>query len=62
MNAIRAVLEWADLPLDTRAMKFAANLPRVNDATPHLKRQAGELRYPAEVEAAMAQWSDRAAA
>jgi hypothetical protein len=39
-----------------------ATLPRVNDATPHLKRQANELRYPAEVEAAMADWSDRVAA
>lgn len=62
VNAVREILEWADLSLDTKAMDFAANLPRVNDATPHLKRQANELRYPAEVEAAMAEWSDRVAA
>jgi hypothetical protein len=57
-----SLFDWAELEPDPKALTFAANLPRVNDATPHLKREANQLRFPDEVDTAVARWKDRTAA
>lgn len=50
---VREVFEWAGLPASLMAEKLAANLPRVNDATPGLKRASDGLRYRSAVHAAL---------
>lgn len=63
VHAVREIFDWAELPPSEAAEEFAANMPRVNDATPQWKRNAGELRFADEVEAAMDRWdAGRAAA
>lgn len=62
VRLIRQIFEWADLDRCATAEQFASELPRVNDATPHLKRQANELRFPAEVDRALAAYSEAKAA
>ncbi len=53
---VKQILGWAGLGPGKAAIDFASNLPRVNDATPHLKRKANELRFPEEVARAMQPW------
>jgi hypothetical protein len=51
---VREIFTWAGLPPSPVADAFATELPRVNDATPGLKRRVnGELRYAADVRAAL---------
>ncbi|HEU4641449.1 MAG TPA: sulfotransferase [Gemmatimonadaceae bacterium] len=51
---IRRIFEWAELAPSPLVDRFAAKLPRVNDATPGFDRSRGRLRYPDAVHAAMA--------
>lgn len=64
VESLTRIMGWAGLSADQTAIDFASDLPRVNDATPHLKRKANELRFPDEVAKAMEPWlgRDRAAA
>lgn len=50
---VREIFEWAGLPASRIAERFAAYLPRVNDATPGVKRSPGGLRYGSAVHAAL---------
>jgi hypothetical protein len=50
---VREVFEWAGLPASAVAEGFAAELPRVNDATPGVKRTSDGLRYGSAVHAAL---------
>ncbi len=64
VSTVHQIFEWANLGQDRTATEFTSNLPRVNDATPHLKRKANELRFADEVAKAMEPYltDDRAAA
>jgi len=64
VSTVDQIFGWANLDQDRTATEFTANLPRVNDATPHLKRRANELRFPDEVAKAMEPYlsDERAAA
>lgn len=50
---IRRIFEWAGLAPSPLVDRFAAKLPRVNDATPGFDRSRGRLRHPDAVHAAM---------
>ena len=53
VSHVRQVFEWAELPPNAVAEAFAADLPRVNDATPGMKKASNGLRYASAVQAAV---------
>jgi hypothetical protein len=53
VRQVRGIFEWAELPPSAVAEAFAADLPRVNDATPGSKKASDGLRYGSAVQAAL---------